>query len=88
MQADKAVNGSRDVAYGKPENNFKRISDLWNTYLECRPPGHRGVITEGDVAILNILLKIGRLAGNPGHYDSWVDIAGYAACGAEVAVKS
>jgi hypothetical protein len=84
-QADLAVNGSRQIAYGAPENNFARIKDLWNTYLECRPPGHRGEIVETDVAVMNILLKIGRLAGNPGHIDSWIDIAGYAACGAEVA---
>jgi len=31
------------------------------------------------------LLKIGRLKSNPIHGDSWVDLAGYAACGAELA---
>jgi hypothetical protein len=31
------------------------------------------------------LMKIARLATNPAHEDSWVDLAGYAACGASVA---
>jgi hypothetical protein len=31
------------------------------------------------------LLKIARLRANPTHRDSWVDLAGYAACGYEVA---
>ena len=31
------------------------------------------------------LLKIARVKYNPRHADSWVDIAGYAACGAECA---
>jgi hypothetical protein len=85
--AGKAVNGSRDVAYDKPENNFKRIANLWNAHLL-----NRGIITEadsviispGDVAIMLGLVKDGRLAGNMGHLDSWIDKAGYAACGAEV----
>jgi hypothetical protein len=33
------------------------------------------------------LLKIARLKNSPNHRDSWVDIAGYAACGAECALK-
>jgi len=36
-----------------------------------------------DVALMMALLKIARLKGNPIHGDSWVDLAGYAACGAE-----
>ena len=32
-----------------------------------------------------ILLKISRLAHSPGEMDHWVDIAGYAAIGAEIA---
>jgi hypothetical protein len=33
-------------------------------------------------------LKVARLMHTPGHVDSWVDIAGYAACGADVAASS
>ena len=31
------------------------------------------------------VLKVARLMETPKHEDSWVDIAGYGACGAEVA---
>lgn len=30
-------------------------------------------------------LKVTRAWGNPSHGDNWVDIAGYAACGGELA---
>ena len=40
-----------------------------------------------DVAIMMGMLKIARLASNPQHMDSWVDLAGYAACGGEIAGK-
>jgi hypothetical protein len=33
------------------------------------------------------LVKIARLANSPDHMDSWIDIAGYAACGGEIAAK-
>jgi hypothetical protein len=38
-----------------------------------------------DVAIMMSLLKISRLAWSPTKADSWVDLAGYAACGADCA---
>lgn len=92
--ADQAVNGSRDVAYGSPENNFKRIARLWNAHLLNRyDVDHPAVVVhvpqldEGDVAIFLGLVKDGRLAGNMSHMDSWIDKAGYAACGAEVTNK-
>jgi hypothetical protein len=73
-----AVNGERNQSYDEPENNFLRISMLWTAYLGFE-------VSASDVAIMNILQKVGRLMHTPGHVDSWVDIAGYAACGADVA---
>jgi hypothetical protein len=32
-------------------------------------------------------VKLARLANDDKHEDSWVDLAGYAACGGEVATK-
>jgi hypothetical protein len=40
-----------------------------------------------DVAAMLALLKIARLQQSPNHRDSWVDLAGYAACGAECGLK-
>lgn len=72
----------RGLNYGKPENNFNRIALFWTDYLEQRE--HQGYISEADVAAMMILMKVARLMEKPDHLDSWLDIAGYAACGAEV----
>jgi uncharacterized protein DUF6378 len=39
------------------------------------------------VALCLGAMKIARLTAAPGHRDSWIDLAGYAACGAAVAVR-
>lgn len=84
-EAALAVSGDRAINYGLPEDNHKRIATLWNAYVLIRKQTEPGVgITPYEVSIFNILTKIARLANNPNHKDSWVDIAGYAACGAEV----
>lgn len=76
--AERLVNGDRDQAHGQPAVTFQRIADLWSAHLGI-------TITSDMVAQLMILFKVARLGVNPGHADSWIDAAGYAACGAEVA---
>jgi hypothetical protein len=73
-----ATTTARNKAYGEPEDNFWRIALLWNAYSECI--GHRPDQPH-DTAIRQILVKIARLAETPTHEDSWVDGAGYFACG-------
>ena len=80
-EARAAVNGARNDSYDEPESNFERIASLWSAYLGRE-------ITPTDVAVMNVLQKVGRLMHTPDHWDSWVDIAGYAACGADVATSS
>ena len=76
--AEICVNGEREQDYGSPEDNFKTIAELWSTY--------RGVsFTPVDVAMMMALLKIARIANGGGTGDSFVDLAGYAACGGELA---
>lgn len=91
--AAKAVLGDRALNYGSAEDNFGRIAHLWNAYLEVRKTSAKASVSRDnaaapvnshDVAAMNILLKVARLANTPNHADSWADIAGYAACGAEV----
>ena len=81
-EASNIVDGNRDKEYGTPENNFKQIADLWNAYLNRKP-----LIEEVDVANMLILLKLVRAKHNPKHLDSFVDIAGYAACNYEIVQK-
>ena len=77
-EAAKITNGERQEHYGTPEDNFARIADLWNAYL-----GKPYLATQ-DVAAMMILLKTARIAADPKHLDSWIDIAGYASCGGEI----
>lgn len=82
-KAKTIINGEREEHYGSPENNFGTIAELWTAYLK-RTASPTIYITTADVANLMILLKIARLASDFTHDDSWVDIAGYAACGSEI----
>lgn len=79
-RAKDIVSGDRDKTYGIPENSFNRIAQLWQAYLKYP-------IDSNDVAMMMVLFKIARLQAKPDHEDSWVDIAGYAACGGEIATR-
>ena|ERR1700722_17353500 len=75
----------RALNYGAPEDNFRRIAELWNAWQKIKGSYFpKNSYTPVDVAVMNILLKIARLANTPSHNDSWIDIAGYAACGADI----
>lgn len=81
-KALKCVLSDRNSNYGTPEDNFSVIAKFWTIYkgVEFHPY---------DVAIMMILLKIARIKHSPEHEDSWIDMAGYTACGGEVSnVKS
>lgn len=81
------VSGDRDRQYGSPEDSFWAIAHYWTVYLQQvgHLPEHRELTAE-DTAIMMILLKVARQAGR-GKLDNWVDIAGYAACGAEITAE-
>lgn len=87
-EAKKCVCGQREQDYGTPEDSFRLIAQLWESYIRERMVGVTDVcVNPEDVAIMMAMLKIARLAYNPEHMDSWVDLAGYAACGGEIAGK-
>lgn len=71
---------ARADAYGTPEALFARIAARWSLTLSTR-------LTEPlaarDVALLMLDMKQERaIAG--GSPDTWTDMAGYSACGAEI----
>lgn len=77
-EAARIVTGERQAQYGDAEDSFGLIGGLWSDYLN-HP------VSSKDVALMMILLKVAREKGGKGKADNWVDIAGYAACGGEVA---
>ena len=85
-QAHKCVCGDRDEQYGGPEDSFRMIADLWVPYLKekCVSRGAIVDIEPEDVAAMMVLFKMARVATGSYSADSWVDAAGYAACGGEI----
>lgn len=79
-EAMNCVCGNREQDYGTPEDNFGTIADLWSVYLDAD-------IDAIDVAIMMALLKIARIRNGGGTIDSFIDLAGYAACGGELLDK-
>lgn len=78
-EAKKCVCGGREQDYGTPENSFGKIADLWSAYT-----GH--TYSPKDVAMMLALLKVARIASGD-KADSFVDLAGYAACAGEIATE-
>lgn len=82
--ARECVTKDRAKSYGDAEDNFSNIAKIWNA---------QGVrinkrkVTATDVALMMVGMKLARLRYNPEHKDSWIDIAGYAACGMECGCK-
>lgn len=70
----------RNATHGDPEDNFGRIAELWTAYK-------RVPFNATDVAVMMALMKVARIAQSPDHRDSWIDLAGYAACGAGIALQ-
>lgn len=88
--AKEIVTGERERQYGKPEDNFRMIGNLWEIYLRARcldRDGGLDILPE-DVAMMMSLLKIARIASGNYKTDSFVDLAGYAACAGECAERS
>ena len=83
-EAGQYVHTDRNSNYGDPEDNFSVIAEIMSAYLSRRF-GVTIPIQPFDVGNLMFAVKLGRLAHNPLHHDSYVDMAGYAAATAEVA---
>lgn len=82
-KAKECVCGQREQDYGTPESNFQLIADLWNGYLGFMDHP-QDQIRATDVAMMMALMKIARIRNGGGSGDSFVDLAGYAACGGEI----
>jgi Domain of unknown function (DUF6378) len=63
--------------YGEPVDLFEHIAQRWSLTL-----GEK--VSPAQVVLCLIDVKMARLARDPKHLDSQVDVAGYAACLREV----
>ena len=70
LEADNLVNGERQKAYGKPENNFKHISEIVSSVLKKK-------VTAREIVIMLICTKMSRHIFKPKR-DNLTDLAGYA----------
>ncbi len=80
-KAKQIVCGQRENEYGSLEDNFQTIANLWSAYKNVD-------FSANDVAMMMALLKIARIRTGIATEDSFVDLAGYAACGAEIVSKN
>lgn len=76
-QVNTLISRDRAQQYGDAGDSFARIAQFWSIYLGRQ-------ITRHDVANMMVLFKASRLAHNPKHEDSLLDIAGYAALNVEM----
>ncbi len=76
--------GAIDAGYrrhGKPLEFCELCARLWSELLGVE-------IGPGAVPHMMVAFKLARLRANPAHVDSWADVAGYAAIGAEVVTRT
>lgn len=76
-KAIEIVCNDREDIYGKLEDNFKLIADLWSAYKGAD-------FSSKDVAVMMALLKIARIKTGKHKDDNYIDLAGYAACACEI----
>ncbi|WP_051165727.1 DUF6378 domain-containing protein [Amycolatopsis orientalis] len=83
-EAESLVNGDRNNTYGEPHQDFQRTADMLSAlgFQHAHPGGVRAIAAH-DVAVILAAVKLSRLTWSPEKRDSWVDLAGYAACGHE-----
>ena len=79
--AKQYVSRDRNAQYDEPERNFERIAQMWNVVL--KPAMERGEFNAHEVATAMACVKLSRIVTSPESNDHWIDLAGYAACGAE-----
>lgn len=79
-EAERLVNGDRNIDYGDPIDDFRRTGKMWSAYLGVDVEPH-------DVAALMGMLKLSRIRWSPEKRDHWADLAGYAACGYDCSVR-
>lgn len=76
----------RSADHGSAIDNFSNLAEVWNWWLLRRGPNRS--LTAKDAAVMCALAKIARMLSPEGlkNIDNFIDAAGYAICGAEIAI--
>jgi hypothetical protein len=83
MNAEQLLGHAADLVnrrrreYGEPVDLFECVAVRWSQVLGTK-------VTPAQVLVCLVDLKVARLTHDPRHFDSITDVAGYAACLAEV----
>ena len=77
-KAHDLTGGDRQEAYGHPIDNFSTTAGIMNHLIAANKSAREGHITAEFAQVLMLGVKLARLARDPSHHDTLVDIAGYA----------
>ncbi len=81
QQAADLLGNDRQADYGDAFDTHERIAAMWTVILG-------GPIKADEVALCMTAVKLVRAAKKPGHHDSYVDAAAYAALAGEFAGRA
>jgi hypothetical protein len=82
--AKQYVSSDRNSQYGEPEDSFDAIARMWRLHISLRH-SIDVPLDSVDVALMMAQMKHVRILANPAKADSWIDAAGYLACGGDIA---
>jgi len=87
-EAQRITDGDRARDYDRPEDNFQRIADYWNVYINHKKSlsekeGVSFFIDPVDVSQMMVLMKMAR-EDFKHKRDNLVDAAGYLRCTAKI----
>lgn len=84
--AKSLVLGDRNNTYGPPTQDFQRTAGVLSSLGYRKGDGQP--LEAHDISVILAAVKLSRLMWSPDKADSWIDLAGYAACGHECVVDN
>ena len=85
-EASRIVSSDRNLQYGPPEDSFTTIAAYWTVYLQQEKLiPHDQNLPPLQVGMMLALMKVARAHASPGKADTYIDLAGYAACAGGIA---
>jgi hypothetical protein len=81
------VAGDREKQHGDKVDNMSNIARLWTAYLQSSGRAVNTVTAE-DIPHMMVLMKVARTQTGNFNPDDYIDMAGYAGVGGEVAMRT